>query len=254
MEANEKRLLKAAMLAGSILMENGAETYRVEDTVERILSLDKNSDYQVLALITGIIINLKVSGDDYITSMKRIKVRTINLEVIDRVNTISRKLSAGQIDIDRAAELLEDLSAVKNENKASYIYLLLMGFGFTLMSGGNFLEAFVGALAACSVKFSSYIMRGKVSGSFMPSFTHAFTITICLVFFVYLIPILRLEKMAIGSLIQLFPGTVLTNGIRDTMKGDYLTAAGNLLSALSSAIALASGTAMALFITGRTFA
>lgn len=34
---NEKLLMKTALLAGKILMENGAEVYRTEDTMERII-------------------------------------------------------------------------------------------------------------------------------------------------------------------------------------------------------------------------
>ena len=33
----EKLLMKTALLAGKILMENGAEVYRTEDTLERII-------------------------------------------------------------------------------------------------------------------------------------------------------------------------------------------------------------------------
>lgn len=253
MDKKHKQLLNLAMLAGTTLMENGAESYRVEDTVERILSIDENINYEVLALITGLIVGFRPKEGEAVTSIRRIKERKINLSVIDAVNTVSRQLVAGQIDIDTAYEKLKVIAESENENRVAYYCHILMGFGFTLMAGGNLLEALVGAIAACTLRFSSYILRDRVSGSFMPSFIHAFTVSLCLVFFVHLIPVLRMDRMAIGSLIHLFPGTVLTNGIRDTMKGDYLTAAGNLLSALSSALALASGTATVLFITGGSF-
>ena len=38
---NYKLLLDTAVTAGELMLENGAETYRVEDTMHRILSLSR---------------------------------------------------------------------------------------------------------------------------------------------------------------------------------------------------------------------
>ena len=47
-------LMDTAILAGEIMLRNGAETYRVEDTVFKMLETGKCKHTQVVALITSI--------------------------------------------------------------------------------------------------------------------------------------------------------------------------------------------------------
>ena len=46
----QREVLEAAMQAGHILLENGAEIYRVEESVERILYAYGVKDHEVFAI------------------------------------------------------------------------------------------------------------------------------------------------------------------------------------------------------------
>ena len=55
-----KKLLLLASLAGKIMLKNGAETYRVEDTVERICKSRMNIKYaDAFVTPTGIFVSLE---------------------------------------------------------------------------------------------------------------------------------------------------------------------------------------------------
>ena len=72
----DKLIFDVALCAGVILMENGAETYRVEDTMERILSLSRHREMDVVALLTGLYVTLTLEDHRYLTAVRRIKDRT----------------------------------------------------------------------------------------------------------------------------------------------------------------------------------
>lgn len=58
--AEVKKLLVLATLAGRIMLKNGAETYRVEDTIIRICKSRKNIQYvDAFVIPTGIFISLE---------------------------------------------------------------------------------------------------------------------------------------------------------------------------------------------------
>ncbi|MDD7593584.1 MAG: threonine/serine exporter family protein [Peptoniphilaceae bacterium] len=250
---HEKLVLDTALDAGVLLMENGAESYRVEETVERILSLSEHQAVDVIGLLTGLFVTLTLSDGSYVTATRRIKVRRMRLDIIRDVNQVSRDLSAGECTIEQAAQTIHELRLSQKEPPSSPLFMALPAAGFALMSGASILESIVGGLAACSMIFSTRLVRGRISGNFVPSFLHAFAITFVLGVIVRFFPMLHLKYMVIGGLISLFPGTTLTTGIRDTMKADYLSGAGNLLSAIVSAMALAAGTFFAMFFTGGRF-
>lgn len=250
----KKTIMDLAILAGSILTESGAETYRVEDTMERILSLANPYDYQAISYLTSIMVTLTDEEGNNFTAVKRIKKHTIDLYNIKLVNEISRELVNHKIDYKEAENKLLDLYKKKKDMSTNIIFRVLMSMGFTLMVGGHGPEIFLSGLAATSMLPTLKLLPKKaMGGDFIPQFMQSFVASLFLAAFARLIPSINMDAMIMGTLISLFPGNTLTNGIRDTLKGDYLTGAGNLLSAIASALAMAFGTGMALLFTGGVY-
>lgn len=252
-DAYNKMIFDLALYAGVILMENGAETYRVEDTVERILSLSTHRSMDVIALLTGLYVTLTFDDHSFLTAVRRIKNRTFRLDRIRDVNTISRRLAKNDLSVEEAYLTLKALADNHDSIRFSKMYHAIAAAGFALMSGANLMESLFAGLAASSILLTNKIVRNRLGGSFVPSFLQAFVMIFVLGLSVRFFPVLRIDRMAIGALISLFPGTTLTNGIRDTMRADYLTGVGNLLAAIISSMALAVGTFFALTLTGGFF-
>ena len=86
-------LSELAAEAGAIMLANGAEIYRVEDTVERILRSQKAiKDVDVFSSFNVIIISFSYKGEIH-SNMRRVKTRSNNLHYVDKVNTFSRDFS-----------------------------------------------------------------------------------------------------------------------------------------------------------------
>ena len=91
--------LDAVCLATRIVLENGGETYRAEQTVERMCKGFGIPKAEVLALPTGVMLTVHVDDETEYTRIVRVSSRTIDLTRLDDCNTVSRlaaekKLSA----------------------------------------------------------------------------------------------------------------------------------------------------------------
>lgn len=84
------KILKTALLAGKIMMENGSEVYRVEDTMKRIAQNAGEMDVSCYVTATGIFIGLENQQKVMIAS---VEARTINLEKVVAVNEMSRQFA-----------------------------------------------------------------------------------------------------------------------------------------------------------------
>src|SRR5690606_33476421 len=90
--AQVNEIMDVCLLAGKIMLQNGAETYRVEDTMMRMakaLGIERTHSY---VTPTGIMFAVET------TRFVRVLARTTDLKRVALVNDVSRKISDGQID------------------------------------------------------------------------------------------------------------------------------------------------------------
>ncbi len=79
---NYKLILNFSLLTGEIMLENGAETFRVEDTMSRILTASNCQTAECFVIPTGIFATLDDPDMESLTIVRRIKSRKINLNTI----------------------------------------------------------------------------------------------------------------------------------------------------------------------------
>ena len=94
------------LLAGRIMMQSGAETYRVEDTMLRMARSQNMIDAQSYVTPTGIIFSLGKTQPTRITS---ISTRVTDLHRIALVNSVSRKLTSKIITLEQAYDELKKI-------------------------------------------------------------------------------------------------------------------------------------------------
>ena len=85
-----EQLLKISALAGEILLENGAEIQRTEDTICRICEAYGVEEASAFVIPTGMFLSFSAEGKTY-SRIMRIRGSSLNLERINRVNDISRR-------------------------------------------------------------------------------------------------------------------------------------------------------------------
>lgn len=129
-----------AVLAGEIMLVSGAEVYRIEDTVSRILKQSGLEGIEVFALATGIFATLSDPSISAITVVKRVNKRSTNLNRVYRVNNISRRFCAGEMTVEEAQE---ELKEIRTNIEYGFLhkcigYIMTSAF-FAVLFGGNWL-------------------------------------------------------------------------------------------------------------------
>ena len=107
----EREILLVALQAGRILLENGAEIFRVEDTVYRICHYYGLKSASAFVLSNGIFVT---SGDEEETQFAKvlqIPVNNANLSRVAEVNQLSRQIEEHAFTLQEARE---ELNRIEN--------------------------------------------------------------------------------------------------------------------------------------------
>ena len=75
-----KLIIDTAALAGMIMLENGAEIYRVEETINYILKTSGLKTTQSFVVSTGLMISLDDPAIDALTVIRRVRKGAVNFK------------------------------------------------------------------------------------------------------------------------------------------------------------------------------
>ncbi|MFW2488948.1 threonine/serine exporter [Clostridium chromiireducens] len=236
------KLLKVSTLAGKIMLESGAETYRVEETISRICLAFGAHTVDSFVIPTGIIVTVTYY-DEVSTLVQRITSRGVDLHKVDLINDLSRKIQTESIDID---DFKNEIINILKENRYSRLVTLLwssIAAGcFSIMFGGNIKDFFSACLIGAAIKIVVIICEKLNINEF---FINSLSGGLCALLAIILVQLNfanNLDKTIIGSIMLLVPGLTITNAIRDTIAGDFLSGITKASEAFLVAVSIAVGT------------
>lgn len=235
-------LLNIATDVGFCLLENGAEIYRVEDSICRIARAYGVQEVDVFAVPTTLIVTINPPGGHALTKTKRIYSRSTDLDRVYRLNDLSFDIVEEQPDLEEIRRRLDAIIRRKDYHIITQIVAYaLSAFGFTLFFGGNFVDA----ICSLSLGAACWLLgRGldffKTNTFFINTLCSA-TIALMAVFWVETGVADHIDKMVIGAMMNLAPGVALTNSMRDIIAGDLLAGLAKLVEALLAATSMALG-------------
>lgn len=244
-------LVDTAVLAGEIMLESGAETYRVEDTISHFLKKANLMHTHVFVITTGIIATLSDPAIDAITVVRRINRRSTNLNKIYRVNEVSRKFYEEEMTLQEAFHKLKEIREERVYSPfAKNIGIVLTSAFFTLLLGGSFLDCVLSALVGMILAAGLSLGRRIGFQGFLLDGLNSCVVVISVFLFAWIAPFwINRDLIIIGGIMPMVPGVAITNAIRDTLQGDYVSGGARVLEACMEAAAIAFGACvgMALF-------
>ena len=217
-------LMEMAVRAGEIMLASGAEVYRVEDTIHRILKHSGIARADVFVVTTGIVATIADASLPPLTLVKRVENRATNLNRIYQVNNVSREFCSGKLSVREAQERLDRIANTTLYGfwKKCIGYAATTGF-FAVMFGGGPGECLVAAVVGVVLAFVlAYLLR---RGAFLG---------------------MSLDVVIISAIMPLVPGVTFTAAIRDTLNGDYSSGVARMAEAVVVALAVASGVGLAI--------
>lgn len=230
---SDEEVLDLALMAGHILLENGAEIYRVEETIDRICGYYGVNSENAFVLSNGIFLTAGSARESFFAKVQHIPVSGTHLNKVAAVNQLSREIVEGRHTIQDAYRILEEIRTMPGKKR--WMQTLASGVGsaaFCIFFGGTFgdnLAAFAAGICLylyvlwLSVPHLSKIV-GNIGGGALV------TVVCCLL---YLMGVgENLNFMMIGTIMPLVPGVAFTNSIRDVADGDYISGSVRMLDAL----------------------
>lgn len=241
------KLLSLICSVGEIMLKNGAEIYRVEDTTGRLCACYGLKNVSIFALPSIIFINVSYDNKTY-NAMRRVTSSDINLQKVIEINNLSRNFVEEPLSID---ELEEKINHIENNNEIktykALIFSAIAAAGFTLLFDGTILDALVASFIGLILKIFQFVFASKIN-YFMGNFFSSALVALLAVITFLIIPSINYNIVIIGSVVLLLPGMAITNSIRDTLYGDFSSGLSRATQAIVIAISLAVGTGFVLSI------
>ena len=277
MTTEQEQALQLATEAGHILLENGAEISRVEETMTRIASAYGIEDESFFVLSNGII----ATGQHYARA-EFIPIKGTQLAKVVEVNQLSRDVTAGECGNALKRESVNQTNELTNSQVNTFkpmpvetlrqriqfirtmpgkvwwemtLGIALGVSSFSILFGGSLVDALAtlvaGVLLGLFMTFvSPHLSRlvGNVAGGLVGGI-------LCIMLYrlamgIEGLPQLHLANMIIGTIIALVPGVPFTNGMRDLANEDYIAGTTRLTDAFLVFLCIALGVALAFIVDG----
>ncbi len=251
-KSKEQEILNAAAFAGEILLTNGAEIARVEDTVLRFLHSFSIQEANVCVVSDALFITISPESSHSLTVLRNLSVGTVHLGRIEAVNALVRELAeADGTDVDVAMQKLEQCASLPPSK--GYVQLAacgLAGAGFCYLTGGSLKDVLCALGIGVLLQLIQLYMQKSPPPFFITSIFGSFFVS-SLAFLTYNLgwgdsP----AHIITGSIVSLLPGTALTMAVRNFFSGYYLSGYTQLIQVLLKAMCLALGVMVALQMWG----
>ena len=241
--------LDLAYEAGSILLENGAEISRVEETMRRIASHYGVEDEDFFVLSNGII-----ATDKGYARSKFIPIKGASLDKVVAVNQLSREVEQGECSLEQLEQRLKAIRAMKAKPAWEQILASALGSAaFCIIFGGGFMDCVASFIAGLVLWIFMLFVASRRLSRIVGNISGGLLSTL-LCFGMYRIGLGdHLSNMIIGAIIPLIPGVPFTNGIRDLANEDYIAGVTRLLDAMLTFFCIALGVAFAFMFDKNIF-
>lgn len=209
--------LEVTLLAGRLLMESGAEIYRIEETMFHIARAFGLAKFEVFVISRGIFASALNQNGFSEAKVNTTKETFVNLRKLEEINRLSRRLSAEKNM--SADDLIEDLNAIDNKNDYAalprlFAYFLGAGsFAFALGSSwqDSLVSAVTGLLIGVSLNFVHRFIKTDLILTIIGSIVATLSVNL-----MHLVGIGEYRGLIIlGALMVLVPGAFFVNSIRE---------------------------------------
>ena len=242
-----KKVVDMALEAGRILLKNGAEIFRVEDTITRICHRFHIDKVDVFTLSHAIFITAEDNKGQTYTRVKNVPLSSTHLGIVAEVNDLSRQITGGYITLENAVEQLKIIENIPAESSGKQILAAGISSGFLgYLLGGTALESVMAFFIGC-ILYVWVILAGRAKISkIITTIVGGVVITATAIMFQHLpfLQGLRLEGMIGGAIMPLIPGVAFVNAIRDIADSDFLSGTVKMINAIMVFVYIAIGVAI----------
>ena len=239
-------LLDLATDLGYELAMSGAETFRVEESINRIMAA-YGVEAEVFAIPNCLIVSIEAEDGQLLTRMRRIGQHGNDLDSVERFNGLSRAICNRKPEPTEGKRWL-DMVRDGRQHYGFLVYLLgnfLGAAGYSVFFGGSWLDCICSGICGVLIGLVTRFLDNMKANSFFRTIAAAFSMAVL----AYLMGAAGIchnaDMVIIGALMILVPGLLFTNAMRDIIYGDTTSGVNRIVQVFLIAMALALGTAAA---------
>lgn len=217
-------VIDLSLWAGQLLLQHGAQTERIEETVHRT-GTALGCDWMDIFVSPNAIVVTTISGQEFRTKVRRVVALGVNMGILDEVNNLSRRVVYGEVDRFQMRLELERISKLKPYYNR-WLVVLTVGLAcaaFSRLFGADW-PVFLVTLVASAV--AMFVRQELNHRHFNP-----LVVTVATAFVAAMVasaaPLLNLgerPQLALASAVLLLvPGVHLVNSAEDMIKGHMVT-------------------------------
>lgn len=245
MNGDMQQIIAVVRLASGLILANGGETYRAEETAVRIgNAFGYNMD--IIAFPTGLTMTLS-DGESNASSIVRVSERTTDLLTLEQVNDISRRLAAHDMTLEEACRQLKEISERPRPSLVRSVAAAGgTAAGFAVMFGGGLIEFVVAGIIGALVQLTISRLPDQ-EGLPLSCLVGGFMAAALTILAASLVGRGNISLIVWSIMMPLLPGLAFTNGIRDSMHGDMVSGGARISDAVMRAVVLAAGAGVAMW-------
>lgn len=242
-------MLQIAVYAGEIMLRSGAETSRVEVTIDHLTHSFGVTESDNLVTPTGIFVSLNSASRDLpLTLVRRVRGWSLNLSRLAAVNDLSRRAEQGLVTPDEVELQLQDLDRTADPYPF-WLWLsagAITAAGVTVLLGGSLLDSAVTLAGAFLVQLWLWALNRWGIPRIFGEFSGAAVATALALFCSWLGWPVHQTLVIAGGIIMLVPGAALLASVQDGIAGDLLSSGSRGLETILKGAAIAGGVGLAL--------
>ena len=270
-----RRALELVTRIGEVLLKNGGEIFRVQQTMQLVAKAYGIPGFQVYVLANGLFVSMQeegrtitrpvesgdAAGQEYLfgqehlasqarlaSQVRYVPLSSVHLGRVAAVNNLSREIVAQKYTVEEASRKIEQIDKLPFTSNAVQTLMSGLGAGaFCILFGGSLLDSAAAFLSGLVLWIFVLFLTARGANKIMVNILASARVTAMGVLFFHLFSFGdSMDMIVIGSIVPLLPGVPLTNSIRDYLNGDYLSGTIRMIDAVLVACCIALGVGIVL--------
>lgn len=242
------KMLNLATEMGYRLMISGAEIYRAEDSVSRLLKAYGLESAEVFAIPNCLTVSIESGEGEPMTRIRRIPEHGTSIEMLERYNALCRELCREAPPYDEAMARLEEVSKSKTQYPVwvQLVAYYVAAAAFCLFFKGDFFDCLIGGVSGIAVGLALMFMSRLGANGFFKTIAASAVSALLTLCFALIWPTINVDAIIIGAYMALVPGVAFTTALRDIMAGDLVSGIAKCAEGIFIAVAITVGTGLAM--------
>lgn len=255
----DRQEIDALLEAGRLLLQSGAEIYRVEETLSHMAEALHLEHFEAYVVNRGIFASGRDTQRQWQSRTVVAPTTVIRLDRIEEINRLSRRICSG-LEPATPEHVLARLDEIRQMRGYRIRWIALAYFlgacGFSWSMSSTATDAVAAGLVGLVLSLSDLLAARLLHARFLRTLAGAFLAALSVIFLSQIGPGGNRSDMLLGALMVLVPGEIFVNSVREFSQNNHSAGMTLFMTALLTCAAMSAGVAAAayLFPTGRSTA